>query len=219
MKPGCAIIVGYGPGIGAATARTFAGAGHPVALIARNAAKLDAAAAALRADQCDAHAYPADAGDAASLTAAIAAARAVSGEPEILVYNAAHWRPGPVLSVTAEELVADFRLCAAGALTAARLVAPAMRTAGCGSILFTGGGFALCPSPEAPALSIGKGAIRALALMLAQELAPAGIRVGTVTVMGTVEPGTSRDPERIAQAFLALHRSPADPATAETLLV
>jgi NAD(P)-dependent dehydrogenase (short-subunit alcohol dehydrogenase family) len=87
-----------------------------------------------------------------------------------------------------------------------------------GSILFTGGGFALYPSPQAPALSLGKASIRALALILAQELAPAGVRVGTVTIMGTVTPGTSLDPNRIAAAFLDLHRGLPDPATAETMI-
>ena len=72
--------------------------------------------------------------------------------------------------------------------------------------------------PVAPALSIGKAAIRVLALMLAEELAPAGIRVGTVTIMGTVAPGTSLDPARIAEAFVALHHGAPDPATADVQL-
>jgi len=86
---------------------------------------------------------------------------------------------------------------------------------GGGTLLFTGGGLALHPSPQAPSLSIGKAGLRALALMLAQELAPAGIRVGTVTIAGMVAPGTAFAPQRVAEAFMALHRGAPDPSTAE----
>lgn len=77
---------------------------------------------------------------------------------------------------------------------------------------FAGEGY---PSPQAPSLSVGKAGIRALALMLAEELAPMGIRVGTVTIAGQVEPGTAFAPERIAEACLSLHRGQPDPKTAE----
>ena len=213
-----AVIIGYGPGVGAASAQAFAAEGYALALLARNTGKVEAAAHALTEAGQKAHAFPADAADEASLTQALHAAREALGDPEVLLYNAAHWRPGPVLSVSAEDLVVDVRTCVAGALTAARIVTPAMRAAGRGSILFTGGGFALYPSPMAPALSIGKAGIRALAHMLAEELAPDNIRVGTVTIMGVVTPGTALAPEKVAEAFIALHHGAPDPKTAETML-
>lgn len=212
---GTAVIVGYGPGVGDAVARAFAGEGHTLALVARDAGALAAAADRFGHDGVRAAAFPADAGDETSLLRALLAAKDRFGDPAVLVYNAARWRPGPTLALSPDDLVADFRICAAGALAAVRAVVPAMQARGRGSILFTGGGFALHPSPIAPSLSIGKASIRALAIILAQELAPAGIRVGTVTIMGTVAPGTSLDPARIAQAFVALHRGAPDPATAE----
>ena len=215
---GNAVVVGYGPGVGDAVARAFADEGYSLALLSRNGEKVEAAARALSKAGVEAAGFAANAGDEASLGTAMEKARARFGDPAVLVYNAAHWRPGPTLALSADDLVADFRICAAGALVAVRAVAPAMTATGRGSILFTGGGFALYPSPAAPALSIGKASIRALALMLAQELAPASIRVGTVTIMGTVAPGTSLDPTRIAEAFVALHHGPPDPATAEVQL-
>ena len=215
IKPN-AVVIGHGPGVGEAVARAFAAEGHSLALIARDPAKLDDAVARLNAEGHAAAGFPADAGSEASLDAALAAARAHFGDPTALIYNAAIWRPGPVLALTPDDLVADVRVCCAGALAGATVRAAAMQAAGRGSILFTGGGFALHPSPDAPALSIGKAAIRALALMLAKELSPAGVRVGMVTILGTVAPGTSLDPARIAEAFVALHRSSPDPATAET---
>ena len=53
--------------------------------------------------------------------------------------------------------------------------------------------------------------------MLADELAPHGVRAGTVTVAGTVAPGTAFAPERIAAAFVRLHRTPPDPAGSEII--
>ena len=213
-----AIVIGYGPGIGEATSRAFAAEGYSVALMARDAAKVDAAAKALKADGLDAVGIAADAGDENSLVAALEAARDRFGDPAALVYNAARFRMGSALKLTREEFLEDFRAGTAGALTAARIVVPAMQAARKGSILFTGGGFALFPSPEMPGLSVSKAGVRALASILAQELAPSGIRVGTVTVMGHVTPGTALDAAAVAQAFLALHRSPVDPATFEIQL-
>jgi NADP-dependent 3-hydroxy acid dehydrogenase YdfG len=216
--PGPVIIVGYGPGVAAGAAKAFAGRGHPIALIARSAEKVAAAAKALTVEGIVATGHVADAGDDTALLAAIAQARAAQGEPQVLLYNAAHWRPGPVLALSTDDLLADFRTCVSGALTAAREVAPAMIAAGRGSLLFTGGGLAMYPSPEAPSLSIGKASIRSLALMLAAELAPKGVRVGTVTIAGTVSEDSTLTPSRIGEAFLALHDGAPDPATAEVVL-
>jgi NAD(P)-dependent dehydrogenase (short-subunit alcohol dehydrogenase family) len=202
---GPAIIIGYGPGVSGAVAEAFVREGYPLALIARDANKLDVAVKALRAKGIEAQAFSADAGDALSLTTALNAVRDTLGDAEVLHYNAAYWRPGPVLETTPESFDDDFRVCVTGALVAARALAPAMIAAGCGTLLFTGGGLALYPSPQAPSLSVGKAGIRALALMLAEELAPHGIRVGTVTIAGEIAPGTAFAPEKIAQAFLSLH--------------
>lgn len=212
---GPAAIIGYGPGVSGAVAEAFAREGYPLALIARDAAKLDLAVKALQATGITAQGFAADAGNAASLTTALDAVRGALGDAEVLLYNAALWRPGPVLDTTPESFDKDFQVCVTGALIAARALAPAMIAAGRGTLLFTGGGLALYPSPQAPSLSVGKAGIRALALMLAEELAPKGVRVGTVTIAGEVAVGTLFAPENIAEAFLSLHRTPADPKTAE----
>ena len=45
MPFGTAIIVGVGPGLGVALVRAFADAGHPVAMLDRDKARLDSDAA------------------------------------------------------------------------------------------------------------------------------------------------------------------------------
>ena len=78
--------------------------------------------------------------------------------------------------------------------------------AGQGTILLTGGGFALRPLAALTSLGIGKAALRNLAFSLAEELGPRGIRVGTVTILGSVAPCTAFDPASIAEAYWALHQ-------------
>jgi NAD(P)-dependent dehydrogenase (short-subunit alcohol dehydrogenase family) len=85
-----------------------------------------------------------------------------------------------------------------------------MRRAGRGTLLFTGGGLALGPKPGLAAASLGKAALRSLALSLAGELAPEGIHAATVTVCGFVQPGTPLSPDRVAQAFWELHAQERD---------
>jgi NAD(P)-dependent dehydrogenase (short-subunit alcohol dehydrogenase family) len=214
---GPAVIVGYGSGVSGAVANEFGREGYPLALIARNESKLNSAVDQLKSSGITAQGFPADAGNAVSLRQALDAVRASFGDAEVLLYNAALWRPGPVLETTTESFDADFQLCVTGGLVAALALAPAMIAAGQGTLLFTGGGLALYPSPQAPSLSVGKAGIRALAKMLAEELAPSGVRVGTVTIAGEVAPGTEFAPEKIAQAFLSIHNSPPDPNTAEII--
>ena len=90
-----------------------------------------------------------------------------------------------------------------------------MRAAGRGTMVLTGGGLAHEPMAGATALSIGKAGLRSLTFCLAQELAPEGIHVATVTVCGRVEPGTHFDPDRIADEYWKLHTEPAAAWTTE----
>jgi NAD(P)-dependent dehydrogenase (short-subunit alcohol dehydrogenase family) len=87
MALGTAVIVGVGPGLGAALVRTFANAGHPVAMLARDKARLDTYAAELaplaRTSAASA-AYAADPGD---LRAALHSAITELGAPDVLVYK------------------------------------------------------------------------------------------------------------------------------------
>jgi NAD(P)-dependent dehydrogenase (short-subunit alcohol dehydrogenase family) len=74
---------------------------------------------------------------------------------------------------------------------------------GRGTILFTGGGLALCPEYGAgvSSLAAGKSALRGFTYALAKEVAP---EAATVTIAGTVKPGTSFDPYQIAEVYWAL---------------
>ncbi len=57
------------------------------------------------------------------------------------------------------------------------------------------------PCPALATVSLGKAALRSAATILASDLEPDGIRVATLTIAGTIVPGTSFDPERIAERY------------------
>lgn len=203
-------VVGFGPGIGAAVARRFAAGGFQVLGLSRDPARHAALAGAgitLAA---------ADAAEPESLAAALPV------DTQVLVYNAFRMTPaspGPS-ALTPAALAADFAVNVAGAMAAVRAVLPRMRQAGRGSILFTGGGLALDPTGWLPAasLAIGKAGLRSLAASLHAELAPERIHAATVTIAGAVAPGTAFDPDRIAEAYWALHADPPGAFRAETII-
>lgn len=205
MKPAC-LIVGAGPGIGQSVAIAFAREGFDVALAARSPDKLKAFQPALDKAGAVSRLYDVDAGDEASLRRLFARVRKDFGDPDVVVYNPAAHAVGKPTTLNTQQLLADFRVNVAGALTCAQEAAPAMKTKGRGTLLLTGGGFAYEPAANYASLSLGKAALRNLTFSLAQELGAHGIHVATVTVYGFVQSGTHFDPGRIAEAFLRLHR-------------
>jgi short-subunit dehydrogenase len=94
-----------------------------------------------------------------------------------------------------------------GALAATQAAAGGMANRGSGTILLTGGGFAMYPHPDYLSLSIGKAGIRALAQGLFESLKEKGIHVATVTVAGFVSPG-SKEVDTVADQFWQLHAQP-----------
>lgn len=203
-------IVGMGDGMGLAIARRFAREGFAIAMMARNAAKLQAFRAMLQAEGYEAHDFAADAGEEASLQSAFASIQTQLGDPEVLVYNAATPKMESVLNETMETLAIDFKINVAGALAATKAVLPAMQAKGQGTILFTGGGFAMYPSLDFGSLSLGKAGIRSLAKMLAEALEADGIRVGTITICGIVKPEDDKyNPDRVAENYWDFHSNSA----------
>lgn len=202
-------IVGMGDGIGLAVARRFASEGFAITMIARNAATLQGFQNTLRAEGYAAHSFIADAGDESSLRSALAAIQEQLGNPEVLIYNVAIPTMNNVLNESTESLTNDFKANVVGALIATQAVLPTMKAQGTGTILLTGGGFSMYPSPDFASLSIGKAGIRSLAKMLAEALKPNGIRVGTITVCGTVNSDDLKyNPNSIAENYWDFYINP-----------
>ena len=103
-KPVC-VVVGVGPGNGAALARRFHAEGYAVALLARSAELI----ASLAGELAGARAYPCDVTDQASVERTFSSIAAEMGPVEVLVYNAGSGVWGTIEDLTANdfELIED----------------------------------------------------------------------------------------------------------------
>lgn len=201
------VIVGMGEGNGMAIARRFASEGFKIAMLARNQEKLESYRQQLQDLGYSAHYFLADSGSPDDLEAAFSQIKAQLGDPTVLIYNTAVPRMENVLQTSFDTLVNDFRANVAGAMVATRAVLPTMQANNTGTLLFTGGGFSLYPHPDFVSLSIGKAGIRVLANTLHEALKDTGIKVGTITICGTVN---GEDPKysssNIADQYWTFHQ-------------
>lgn len=195
------LLVGAGPGLGMAVARRFAEGGYRVTLVARSTDGLRDLADGLANTGAQIETVAADVGDSEALAARMAELYSRQGAPGLIIYNAAMGSPDTLLESTAEHLQTAYAVDVIGAVVVAQVAAPAMRAAGVGTIIATGGGFADYPIPALATVSLGKAALRSAATMLGADLEPDGIRVATLTIMGQIVAGTAFDPESIAKRY------------------
>jgi NAD(P)-dependent dehydrogenase (short-subunit alcohol dehydrogenase family) len=181
-RPVC-VVVGVGPGNGAAFARRFAGDGYAVALLARSAETSRELAGSLPG----ARAYTCDVGDAASVQQAFDAIRAELGDPEVVIYNAGSGTFGTFDDVGAADFEASWRVNALGGFLVAKQVVPAMKSKKRGSIVFVGATASRRGAPKTVAFAPAKAAQRSLAESLAKQLWPAGIHVSVIIIDGVVD--------------------------------
>ena len=201
------LSIGTGPGMGFATAERFAREGFQVVLSARNAAKTRELADQLNAKGYKAEARTVDVSEPSSIASLVAEVEKQHGSIDVLHYNAASMRKATLAEQPRDTFNGDLAVNIGGALAAAQAVAPKMSERGSGTILLTGGGFALQPDPGYLSLSIGKAGIRALAHGLFESFKDKGIHVATVTVATHVAPG-SEDCVAVAGEFWRLHTQP-----------
>ncbi len=206
--PGQAVVIGAGSGLGRSLALRFADEGLHVALLARNGRRLQEIVGQIRARGGTARAVRVDAGQPQRLAEVVAdlSRQAPIG---LLAYNAAAIE-GRLSTSTLPELEHAAAVNLHSPVLAVQ-AALADLQAHAGSVLLTGGGFALYPSGEFGVLSVGKAGLRATALALAADLAPSKVKVRTITVAGTISPGSPLDPDLIAELFWQVHLRPDGP--------
>ena len=194
------VVVGVGPGNGAAFARRFAADGYAVAMLARD----DAFTKELAASVPNARAWKCDVGDAASVEAAFAALRDTLGAPEVVVYNAGSGVFGTFDTITAADFESAWRVNALGAFLVAKQVVPAMKERGKGSFVIIGATSSRRGMPMTAAFAPAKAAQRSLAESLARHLWPAGIHVSLIVIDGVVDlPRTrARMPDKPDEFFV-----------------
>jgi short-subunit dehydrogenase len=195
------LLVGAGPGLGIAIARRFATEGYRITLIARSTDGLDHLVDSLADTDAEVETIVADASDPDGLGARITALYSSQHAPGVIVYNVVMGAPDQLLSSSVAHLQNAYAVDVIGAIVVTQRAAPAMKAAGSGTIIVTGGGFADHPISALATVSLGKAALRSAATMLGADLKADGIRVTTLTIAGQIVAGTPFDPERIAERY------------------
>ncbi|MEP6685361.1 MAG: SDR family NAD(P)-dependent oxidoreductase [Verrucomicrobiota bacterium] len=207
-----ALIVGVGPGLGAALGRRFARGGFCVALVARTPEFIGELARELSSLGQTALAIVAEASSPTEMARAVARARTELGPIGVLVHNASSSSGDGLLRTTATQFEQTWRIAALGAFVCAREIAPDMIAAGNGAMILTGATSSVRGGGWL-AFSSAKFALRGLAQSLARELWPQGIHVAHVVVDGLIGPrGFAQteslepmlDPDRMADAYFQL---------------
>ena len=182
-SPGVCVVTGVGPGTGSALARRFAEGGYQVALLARDAARLEALAAELPGSA----AYPTDLSDLGVLRETCRRIRSEMGPVSVLVHNAVMGGFEPFESVTPEILEARFRVNVSALLVLAQELSRDMVAAGEGAILVTGNTSAWRGKANFAGFAPTKAAQRILAQSMARALGPKGVHVAYVVIDAVID--------------------------------
>jgi NAD(P)-dependent dehydrogenase (short-subunit alcohol dehydrogenase family) len=214
-KPVC-VVVGVGPGNGAALAKRFAAEGYAVAMLARS----DDVGKALEKEIADARFYRCDVGDVAAVAATFAAIGRDLGPVEALVYNAGSGIWGSITDISPADFEASWRINALGLLAASQAVLPAMQKKKQGSIIVIGATASRRGNIKTAAFAPAKAAQRSLAEAMAKQLWPQGIHVALIIIDGVVDIPRTRQrlpdkpddffvrPEDVAETTFWLTRQP-----------
>lgn len=212
-NPVCAII-GFGSGLGASYAATFAKAGYDLALLSRSGAS-----SAENVEGVTINAYPCDAGDPGALTKALETVEADLGAIDVVIYNAGLAGFGPLEDITAQQFEQNWRVSAFGLFAVAKALAPRMVERGSGTIIVSGATASLRGNVWTTAFAPSKAAQRILAQSLAKQLGPKGVHVAYLVIDGVIDTEATRThfapdepdeffikPDSIAETALMLAR-------------
>jgi 3-oxoacyl-[acyl-carrier protein] reductase len=180
MKNRTAFVTGASRGIGRACAVALAQAGARVVLAARDRAKLDEAAAEIRAAGTDAFAVAIDMASAESIKEAFATAAKDFGRIDILVNNAGITKDGLALRMKKEDWDAVLATNLTGAFLAIQQVLQPMLKERWGRIVNISSVVGEAGNPGQANYVASKAGLIGLTKSLAQELASRNITVNAV---------------------------------------
>ena len=172
-----ALITGSSAGIGLALAQGLAGAGGAVVLNARNAAKLQAAAQALREQGASVHAMAFDVTDATAVAEAVARIEAEIAPIDILVNNAGMQKRAPLQDFTQADWQQLMRTNLDSVFVVGQAVARHMIPRGRGKIINICSVQSELGRPNIAPYTASKGAVKMLTKGMAIDWGPHGLQV------------------------------------------
>jgi NAD(P)-dependent dehydrogenase (short-subunit alcohol dehydrogenase family) len=175
-----ALVTGASSGIGEATARALAAAGHPVALGARRVERCEAVAAEICADGGEAVVFPLDVADAGSVKDFVAEATGALGPIEVLISNAGDTALGRAVETQPDDFAGQVRVNLLAAHQLVSLLAPSMVERRRGDLVFVSSDSVRTPRPGISAYVTAKWGLEGLARTLQMELEGTGVRASIV---------------------------------------
>jgi 3-oxoacyl-[acyl-carrier protein] reductase len=202
-----ALITGGSRGIGFAVAEALAAEGAAVGLVARNPRGLAEAAQRLGAHGVPVATAAADVAEPAMLDRAVGEIADALGGLNHLIANAGGTIGGNLADSRFDDFMATLALNAGHASELIRAGLPHLRAAGGGAVVIVSSITGMRPAPRSN-YAVAKAAEIQLAAVAAQELAPLGIRVNSVSPGSIMFPGSSwetfrRDNPDVFATFLA----------------
>ena len=196
-----ALVTGAARGIGRAVATLLAAGGARVILVDRDAAAVDAAAAALRDTGADASACHADLTIESDTLRMRSAVETAGARLHVLVNNAGAWRYAKLLDAPLEDFDWHFAVNTKTLWLSLRALAPALIASGDARVVNVLSTAAFRPPPELPLYAAAKAAALSLNRSAALDLAPHGVLVNGVAPGPTAtEPVLARYPDMAARA-------------------
>jgi NAD(P)-dependent dehydrogenase (short-subunit alcohol dehydrogenase family) len=197
-----AVVTGATSGSGRGIAKRFVEEGASVFMLARGPARLDEVASELGEGAIP---VVADVGDPDSVRAAFAQVEDRFGKLDILINNAAVYRPCLVELLSDGDILKQVSTNFLGPVYTCRAAIPLMRAAGSGDIVNTSSESTLDPFPMLSMYVATKSALEMFTRILAEELRDEEIRVttlvqGTAAGTGTGSTDWEWDPEHAVAA-------------------
>ena len=181
------LVTGASSGIGAATAKLYGASGAHVLLLARNEAKLNEVAAAVRRDGGAASPYAVDLADANAIAETSARIKREAGTPDIVINNAGAGRWLSVLETSAEEALAMIEVPYLAAFNLTRAFLPEMIARGDGAIACITSPASYVVWPNAAAYTAARHALLGFTEVAPRRPEANGTFDVTLVVLGQVE--------------------------------
>lgn len=223
MTKGVCVVVGVGPGNGAAIAGKFAAEGYKVALCARNEHRLKDISAVIE----NSRVYRYDVQDPEAPQRVFEQIRQELGSVEVLVYNAGEGAFANIEEATLESFQAAWEINTRGLFLAVKEVLSDMRVARRGNIVIIGATASIKGGANFVPFASAKAAQRALAQSMAKYLGPKKVHVSYVILDGVVNLKETRqqmrdspdeffmEPAQIAETVFFLTQQPSQAWTFE----